>query len=259
MKNAAEARQDVIAFRLMSDLHSDGFLSFRPMWHSQCRNRYLLKKSYELVAQKRLTSFSATSAESDPGPSKITRSCIDPFQKKTMCVICEKVYGHVGKKPTSKVVTHDRARSLMEKAKELNDNGLLLRICHGDSPVDMVAEDICYHRECMNKYMATRCADNIPLPDIYDVAFQRLCNEIDIPLLCSGSGYLLSTLCMTYRNMLELHTSNDDMSYKSMYLRKRLQAHYGSNIVFFPHTSGTDFIYSASLSVGDVLAKAEDI
>ncbi len=72
LKNAAEARQDVIAFRLLSDLHSDGFLSFRPMWHSQCRNRYLLKKSYELVDQKRLTSFSATSAECDPGPSKIT-------------------------------------------------------------------------------------------------------------------------------------------------------------------------------------------
>ena len=59
LKIASEARKDKTALLLYEDIQNDSWLEERkPLWHAQCRNCYILKKSYTLAKRKRLGSVS---------------------------------------------------------------------------------------------------------------------------------------------------------------------------------------------------------
>ena len=265
LREATEARQDDTALRLKSDLSSATFILDRhPQWHQSCRNLYCLKKSYELAEKKRINRPEPEGrSEAENALGVVRRSSIVPFDAKTMCVICSKIFDKDGRKPTSLVETGTRQKSLMDKASQLQDNHLLARIRRYDKkPIDMVANDVCYHMKCMNRYLTQRApsssrtnvGESDAIPDPYDEAFLTLVSQIDNALFSEMSGYLLSSLRDKYRHLLLENGVESPDSYPSRYLKKQLDNYYGSCITFLPQTSGSDFVCSSSVSIGNALA-----
>jgi len=57
LRLATEARQDDVSHRLGMDLHKETFSDdHNPKWHPSCRNKYLLKSTYERIRNKRASS-----------------------------------------------------------------------------------------------------------------------------------------------------------------------------------------------------------
>lgn len=275
LKTAAEARQDETALRLEADITSDTFLTEKkPLWHPDCRNVYTLKKSYELARRKRTNGEKSSSAQepvcaTDGASVRSTRSSSATFDAKSQCVICNKTYDREGKLPKSMVQTENRQQSLLSKAQSLQDHDLLLRIQgYTDDTIDMVASDICYHRTCINKYMAQRrksdtntqdTSINDPTRQSYDIAFNNFVANIHGPLFDDMCGYLLVTLRDMYREELKATGVPVWSTYRSSQLKKRLEDLFGNKIVFLPQTSGSDFVCSSSVNIGDALTKLKQL
>ena len=250
LMTAAEARQDESAIRLEHDIGLDTFLQEKALlWRAECRNVYALKKSYEL-AKKRCIGEDSTSACTS---ECTTRSSVPKVNLKSQCVICNKVYDRHGKQPKSLVATDTRQRTLLRKAKALNDQALLHRIQgYSNEAIDMVAYDVCYHIPCMNRYLAQRdkhsstVDTNVPSDDHMeqvqpsdtsspcDIAFRCLIENIHKPLFNDLVGYFLVTLRDMHREELRKAGMEVWDTYKSRYLKNRLQNHYGEMIAFMP-------------------------
>ena len=103
------------------------------------------------------------------------------------------------------VTTKDRQISLRQKARELDDDALLIWIQgYGDESVDTIAYDVRYHRICMNRYMSRR-GPKFPISerkDIHEDTFKLLVQKISEPLLEGSTVFLLTTLRDMYQTML---------------------------------------------------------
>ena len=136
------------------------------MWHKKCRCDYTHKKPCHSVKKKRLLNANQTfsTAFRNSGPSaaqtaapsvanpKKMRFKTKKFEAKATYVICNKRWRD-GKAPVSKI-TMPYQPLLIEKAMELKRQDVILRLQGAGH--DLVANDICYHKKCMNAFKATR-------------------------------------------------------------------------------------------------------
>ena len=60
----------------------------------------------------------------------------------------------------------------------------------------MVANDIAYHKPCMDNFKSQRVPPTKSRLNLYDVAFSRLVEELEAPLFHDMSGFLLNH-CVT--------------------------------------------------------------
>ncbi|KAK1874953.1 Phosphate-binding protein PstS 3 [Dissostichus eleginoides] len=201
------ARQDEVFHRLHHASAEEKWFEDRtPKWHRKCRNWYLNKKSYQYVEKKRLADVSARAEDlAGPGCSssqhtvRFTRRNTKTFEAKKRCVICNKQWLR-GKEPTSKVSTKNSQKTIELKANKLGRDDILLRLIGQGH--DMVANDIAYHKPCMNNFKAQRVHSGKPRLNLYAVAFSRLVEELEAPLFHDLSGFLVKSLRDQYREIL---------------------------------------------------------
>ena len=187
---AMDARFDHVAVRLEHDVKCDVWLTNEPKWHDKCRN-VINEKSYMLAKRKRAnTSIDASSSADIPSCSSKparTRSQIETFDAKSACVICNR-HWHKGKEPTSKVSTKQAQKTIHDRAERLDRQDILHRLV--GQGCDMVANDICYHTPCMNKFKATRVTSGKSREQqLYDTAFSDLVDELETPLFEESQGF----------------------------------------------------------------------
>lgn len=126
----------------------DLFLSLNPVYHAQCR------RSYTRTAYKRKSDIVNPSTEN-------TSKRINNLSKKSPqnCIICNKGRDSKGCKKVKQITTFNRQNEIWAKAKELNDADMLHRIQgFGDTCIDMIANDCCYHNLCLLNFLCRRKA-----------------------------------------------------------------------------------------------------
>ena len=265
---AMQARMDEVSKRLQADMDktSDSWLdSYGPQWHEKCRNWYTNEKSYKLAEKKR--QLEKTEDSNDPicstskstilpQPTRRTRTETQAFDAKTACVICNKRWMK-GKEPKCKVSTETSQNSIIQKAKDLQRDDILLRLIGQGH--DMIANDISYHLTCMNAFRATRIPSVQFKVNLYDVAFSRLVQQIDSMLFEEAKGFFVKSLRDRYRCILKELDVKGAETYRSVSLKARLEQHYGKRISIIGQTGGSGFICSSSLSLGDALQKLQQL
>lgn len=114
---------------------------------------------------------------------------------KTCCFLCEKSRNPKDRHILVLLSSFDMQHSIHQKAKELGDESILMKIeGHGDSTVDMIANDFRYHRLCMTRFLNRKKEEESSSTGTnpYDSAFEQLCNEISDPLLVHHSAFSLT-------------------------------------------------------------------
>ena len=156
LTTAAEAQQDEPAIRLEQDLGSDTSLQEKaPLWHAKYKNIYTLEKSFKLAKKRRIGEASASSLIGSHSSECPTHSSFPKADLKSQSIICNRVYDCQGKQPKSLVAADSWQKTLLRKTQTLNDHALLLRIQgYSNEAIDKVANDVCYHKPCMNRYIA---------------------------------------------------------------------------------------------------------
>ncbi|KAG1697398.1 hypothetical protein GQR58_006008 [Nymphon striatum] len=174
LKTALDARNDKIADRLRDDVANELWIEEKvPKWH----------KKYAVKVEEPGTSKS---------PRCATRPAVPAFFSKKQCVICGKEY-YKSRKPTLKVTTKKREAAITEKAKSLKQDELLRRIERVGHY--MVANDICYHKECMDRFMSIKPKKGKSVEEVvYDKVFLKFTNELERPLFNEQKGFLISQM-----------------------------------------------------------------
>lgn len=147
---AASEKSDDISVALKQYIdQKDLFLSLNPVYHAQCR------RSYTRTAYKRKPEIVNTSIENNEHTCKR----INSLGKKSSqnCVICNKDRDSKGSRKVKQITTFNRQNEIWVKAKELNDSAILHRIQgFGDTCIDMIANDCCYHNLCLLNFLRQR-------------------------------------------------------------------------------------------------------
>ena len=112
----------------------------------------------------------------------------------------------------------------------------------------------------MNAFRATKLPTaEPPKVNLYEVAFTRLVEQIDSKLFDESHGFRIKSLCDQYRSILkELGVSSAD-TYRTTSLKLKLEQHYGKLISVIGQSSGSGFICSSSLSLGDALRNLQKL
>jgi hypothetical protein len=235
--------------RLKSDIESkELFFSNKPKWHRSCRSKYFRRSK---TAQESAIDANSTST------SRFTRQSVPQFDYTHMCVICgaANLGGKHRRDQLRKVETESIQDRLYSKAVELGDFTLLVRIQGGDEkPIDMVAAGVMYHTFCYDGLRARRAYVKVER-DVYTVAFEDLLGDIVGPLE-KGKLFHMSTLRDMYRvHMLNVGLdSNRSKQYRTACLKRRLETHFGENILFVPQGGNeSELVCSAQLSAADLL------
>lgn len=266
---AMEARKDDVWRRLHADMKTDDqpWLDvYRPKWHEKCRNWYTNERSFKLAEKKRLGeniehSNVSTCSTSKPTtvlqPTPRTRTETQLFDAKRACVICNKRWMKQ-KEPNCKVSTEMSQKAIIQKARDLHRDDILLRLIGQGH--DMIANDISYHLSCMNAFRATR----IPTAgqfqtNLHDVAFTRLIDQVDDMLFAEAQGFFIKSLRDRYRSILKDLNVNNAETYRSTSLKLKLVQHYGKRISIIGQSTGSGFICSSSLPLGDALHKLQKL
>ncbi|KAK1887399.1 Sarpagan bridge enzyme [Dissostichus eleginoides] len=119
----------------------------------------------------------------------------------------------------------------------------------------MVANDIAYHKPCMNNFKAQRVPSGKPRLNLYAVAISCLVEELEAPLFHDLSGFLVKSLRDRYREILrELGIKTADQ-YRSTTLKLKLQQHFGGRVSILDQTCGSGFICASAVPLGDALEK----
>ena len=104
----------------------------------------------------------------------------------------------IKKKIHFKVETLSRECSLYTKAKEINGKTVLRRIEDSEGhPIDMIAQDVCHHMPCLNKFMKLKQL-SIPSSETnepYTKAFTALTSGIHDKVFKESSAISMKTLC----------------------------------------------------------------
>ena len=118
----------------------------------------------------------------------------------------------------------------------------------------MVANDICYHTPCMNKFKATRVTSGKSREQqLYDTAFSDLVDELETPLFEESQGFLVKSLRDKYRTKLEELNVENAASYRSSSLKEKIAQHYGTRVCILDHSYEAGFICASSVPLGDAM------
>lgn len=179
---------------------------------------------------------------------------------KTVCFICEKERDDHGDRNLIAVSTPGgREKTVHKKAKELNDDAMLFKIKgHGDTCIDMVANNFHYHRSCMNRYSAKRAPTNTGLskPSPHDEAFSALAAEISEGLLTAKHVYSINQLSKRYNALL---TQYGKGAYRTDRLVKRIVEHLGGEKVQVVNVKNSAILCSSSLTVKELCDQVLDL
>uniref|UniRef100_UPI00358F3110 uncharacterized protein n=1 Tax=Myxine glutinosa TaxID=7769 RepID=UPI00358F3110 len=151
---AVTHRHDDTARRLQDDIICrDAFFDKQPKYHRRCRNMYTNKKS---VDQKKRSKTTEDDIVEKTLPL-VTRSSTSKAEFTMVCFICGKERDKMGQHKLTLVATKAREDTILQKAKELDDFAMLHMIQgHGDSCMDLIANDFRYHKSCLTSYLL-RC------------------------------------------------------------------------------------------------------
>ena len=200
-----------------------------------------MKTTIERIKNKTATRSTTPGPDDEIQNIDIKRRSMSPaFTAKQQCVVCGKKYDKRGKRALAQVENLNRQNSFMEKAIKLKDEVVVHRIRGGydNKHIDMVANDICYHRSCMNRYMSTRepnAPEQEPSSSVgskkeqLDQCFVALLENIHDVLFKDASGFLLVTIRDMFRDILRDRGYPEWDQYKSNRLKLRLQEHYGES------------------------------
>ena len=253
---AMNARQDDTYIMLCDDVEVETWLEDKgPKWHDKCRNWYTNKKSYT-YAQTKLHQKDSVQPEcstSSGQPHISTRQNTPTFKSKNTCVICNKKWYRC-KKPTGLVSTKNSQNAILAQAQRLGREDIMLRLIGPGH--DMMANDICYHKPCINKFKAIRTLKGRSAKQtLYDVAFTILIQNIEGPLFNDKCGFLIKSLRDQYRAILqELQVKNAD-DYRANTLKWKLKEKYGKSIAIISQACGSGFICESTIPLGDALEK----
>lgn len=154
------------------------------------------------------------------------------------------------------VATIERQTSIHNKAKELNDEAVMLKIQeHGEKCLDLIANDFRYHLRCMNRFMAARGkpeSDSSTILTEHDLAFMELVSEISHGLLNDKHAYSIGHVSKRYNELLSQHDIATKTAYRSDRLMKRLSKHFDDNIQFVSLKGTSRLICASSLSVKEL-------
>ena len=161
MKSAIFIRKDELFAKIWSDLEDEAtFLEKRPIVHVICRSKYTLKRTLDNI---KLRSKQTKGEKSDSLDNSTIRLRSDSSSlvgksleyNKSVCFLCEKERDSYGVWTLIAIATPDgRERAIHKKAKDINDEVMLFKIKgHGETCVDMVANNFHYHR---SRYMNKR-------------------------------------------------------------------------------------------------------
>ena len=149
------ARQDDIFRRLCNDSAMETWVEDKsPKWHVKCWNLYLNENIFTLAEKKHLTGSMSTLVK----PKCSTSSPKSPISSRhstptnAACVICNKRWMK-DKEPIYKVSTEISQQAIIDMAKKLNKDYILLKLT--DQGHDMIANDILYQTRCMNALKAS--------------------------------------------------------------------------------------------------------
>ena len=190
--NAVMLRQDEVFDRLQTIIqHENQFLAMKPLCHRGCRSEYTHKRNIEKYTKKRkkkcddITQDLSVTQTSSAGTSSSTRSTKPQIDYKA-CFICNKERDLKGNRHLFLIATEQRRNSIQEKAKQLNDQDILLKIQgHSCETIDMIAADYRYHKVCMDQYLNRRVqktmtsSEDDQVAGFYNQAFETLIEEID--------------------------------------------------------------------------------
>ena len=156
------------------------------------------------------------------------RSSVIDFDWKK-CIFCQKIY-HGKDKNLINVSTFQFCQTLERTVNLKNDSNLKLHI--GDFS-KLMANEAVHHKSCHANYIKIK--EKVPQSE-RDAAFAQFLEQVE-PNLKRG----MSTLQALYKNIMN-NVSNDPESaatYTSQNLKKRLERHFGDNIVFLSTRFGT--------------------
>ncbi|MES9905169.1 MAG: hypothetical protein ABW168_21155, partial [Sedimenticola sp.] len=257
---AIGCRHDDVSNRLESDINpKDVFFVKTPKWHKTCRATWTSKRNLTFTRKRKL------SPSSPPCGGMTTRNSTADFDFKSMCVLCgkSKLSGKNKHAKLTRVEYDSAPQTIYNCAKITHDQDILHRI-EGDNnkPLDLFALEARYHKLCHTnlKNKARPLKESNPY-DAYDIAFNKLCCEIESPLL-SGKIMYLSKIRETFANYLlaEGMLPDDVKMYRNEKLKRRLQSRYGESILFWPQTGKTsDIVCSSSLSAGKLISTCMDL
>ena len=259
LQEATEARLDGVAMRLKDEITNKNWLDNQPKWHDKCRNSYINEKNYLMAKKKRSQKSEHQQTEKEETASIATRSKVPTFDAKNTCIICNRHWSK-GKAPTSKISTIQAQKTLTTQAQKLNRQDILHRLV-GEG-CDMVANDICYHTPCMNKFKATRVPSGTGMSidkQMHEAAFTALVDELEIPLFQNSQGFLIKSLRDKYReNLKKLGVANAE-SYRSHALREKISQYYGSRVSILDQSYEAGFLCASDIPLGDAFKKLSQI
>jgi len=198
----------------------DAFLAKKTEIHIACHSNYTHKKHLE---SKCLRTESESSARETPFLRTSWTATID---YKSVCHLCEKDRDGLGDRTLVSVVTVERQLSIHNKAKELNEEAVLLKIMgHGEKCLDLIANDFRYHRKCLNRFMTNRKTEGASSAKLseHDTAFLTLVSEISNGLLNEKHVYPINQLSKRYNDLLPQHGKQ---KYRTDRLKKRIFKHF---------------------------------
>ncbi len=249
---AVDARQDSTALRLQPLIESkDDFLNKTPKWHRSCRGKWTSRTNSGLVNLNINSTNSSTSTTCMP-----TRKSVPHFDMKHMCVICgkERMAGRRKHEKLRRVESTSVQQKIYTQAADSNDHLLLLRILGPErgKPIDMIAAKVKYHKGCYDTLRLRQVKTEHQSP--YDESFNALLYDIIEPLQI-GKVFYASTLKQMYQAHLSKFGLNAESvaQYRTSCLKKRLQKHFGSSLLFVPEDGQSDLVCSAHISIVELV------
>ena len=177
------------------------------------------------------------------------RSSVIDFDWKT-CIFCKKIY-HGKDKNLINVSTFQFCQTLERTANLKDDSYLKLHI---GAFSKLMANEAVYHKGCHANNIKIK--EKVPQSE-RDTAFAQFLEQVQ-PNLKRGRAYDMSTLQALYKNIMN-NVSNDPecvATYTSQNLKKRLERHFGNNIIFFQQEAAAaapDLVLSRDINLKDVI------
>lgn len=206
----------------------ESFLSKNPVYHAQCRRSYT-RVFYQVPP------ISVPSADAEDTSFRLsTRSCTSDLSRdKAKCIICNKERDIKGNRKQIFVTTFNRQNEIFQKAKELDDVQILNRIQGiGNSCMDMIANDVKYHRLCMLEFLKRSksiAKDTVPkFRDLFIKIVPKLgeflLSRHQILTVAQIRDFLHEEANRNGVHWVESYPSSDDIS-------KKLKEHFGDSIL----------------------------
>ena len=216
-------------------------------WNKSCYTSTTSKKNLShLKNEQEITEVEGENSSASEIQTR--RSSVIDFDWKK-CIFCQKIY-HGKDKNLINVSTFQFCQTLERTVNLQNDSYLKLHI--GDFS-KLMANEAVYHKGRHANYIKIK--EKVPQSE-RDGAFAQFLEQVE-PNLKRGRAYDMSTLLALYKNIMN-NVSNDPESaatYTSQNLKKRLERHFGNNIVFFQQgaAAAPDLVFSRDINIKDVI------